>query len=834
MNSINDLLDRLHDGGSYEYFWSIDRVDNKKRTQWNRVGERPDVPDDITADVYFGVHPTASIPTTSASGHPADPEFLRARTGIIDAVNCVFAEFDAKDFPGGKAAALAHVNAIPEPPTVLIDSGGGYHAYWILSTGVFLESDEQRQDAADLQRAWVQYTGGDDGAKDLARVLRVPGTINHKYPHAPIVEMLTSDGPTYSEAAIRNACDDVLQALLDNRSALAEDIYTPETPEATKLADALTYIPAQGGYDQWLHVLMGIHSAFPGPDGITIAEHWSPGFPGEIERKWKSFSVNGNGGTPITVASVFALAQDYGWSQGLVYSTIREDVIEAIKRPPTRQPVDKMFGEFDLFALGIEPSDGGIADLWVHLRGDDHVYVRGDNKWHRWNGKYWEAVDDYAIRAELSRLMVAMGKWARSAAQAFRAQVERGGEDAAVAAAMLKRANAYQAATKRTKTRITSVFDIAINTQWIAKNDMDSGDLLNLENGTLDLTTLAMHPHNRKDMLSYALDYAYDPNATAPRWLSFVDEVIVNAKDNDSDPWTTDIQATLALQEAVGYTLTTDVSREKTIWLSGQGGNGKSVVMSVLSGLMGNLATTVDFHRIGQSGNYDDSKIPGRRLVFSTESAKGGTMADEYLKAVISGDDVSARPIYGSPFTFKPVAKVWWAMNNRPRIKDTTNAMFRRIMLFEFHRTFGPPEMAAQDPWVAVRDPALKDALLAELPGILNWAIEGLVRLRAQKEFTYSASVESAIKEYKESNDVVGAFLDEMTGGISDENWTSAKTIYENYTDWCNVYGYKAYNVANFAAELKRFPAIHKRRTKVGIQYNFWVKASLSRVKASF
>ena len=136
-------------------------------------------------NLYFGVHPCSTIPPTNADGKPCPPRHVRSQAEYIAAINCLFAEFDAKHFAGGKAEALAHIEALDPVPSVIVDSGGGYHVYWLLAQPFMLDTDEARGRADHAQKGWVKRVRSDDGAKDLARVLRVPGTHNFKPEYAP-------------------------------------------------------------------------------------------------------------------------------------------------------------------------------------------------------------------------------------------------------------------------------------------------------------------------------------------------------------------------------------------------------------------------------------------------------------------------------------------------------------------------------------------------------------------------------------------------------------------------------------------------------------------------
>jgi len=168
-------LHYLHRGGQYGYWWTA----QSKSSTWWKIDAPAPVPNGA-ADHYVGVHPTGDLPD--------NPALSRAKIATVAAVNCFFSEYDGKDFADGKTGALAHVKALALAPTVVIDSGGGYHCYWFLAEPFLLATDEDRERARKAQAAWVGFTKGDDGAKDLARVLRIPGTRNYKYnPPRPVV-----------------------------------------------------------------------------------------------------------------------------------------------------------------------------------------------------------------------------------------------------------------------------------------------------------------------------------------------------------------------------------------------------------------------------------------------------------------------------------------------------------------------------------------------------------------------------------------------------------------------------------------------------------------------
>ena len=361
----------------------------------------------------------------------------------------------------------------------------------------------------------------------------------------------------------------------------------------------------------------------------------------------------------------------------------------------------------------------------------------------------------------------------------------------------------YLTATKRTKTRVASVEGMAQAERAISGRDLDRGNVLNLANGVLDLDTLSLTSHQRDFLLTYYLPYAYEPTAVCPRWEQFMREVLIDEMAKQHD-----VPLAALFQELFGYSLTTDTSQEVMVWLHGNGGNGKTIAIGVLQDLVGSLATAVDFHHLGQPGNYELAKLSGKRVIFSTESDRGGKVAEGWLKRIVSGETINARPIYGQPMDFVSVAKVWWAMNDKPLIRDSSDAIWRRLQLIPFNRTFSKEE----------RDVNLKTKLKQELPGILNWALVGLQRLRQNGRFTKAAAATAALGELRRESNPVQQWKEERTVML-DAPKTLASSLYEDYKMWAVENGRESLNSTNFGRELSRQPNIRKK-TSTYVLYN--------------
>lgn len=196
---LRPFLQHLHRGGAYAYYHELPT----RRSWWFETGKPLAPPAECAANWYFGVHPVSQIPPCNAHGEIKPPRAVRAQKRFICAVNCLYAEFDVKTY-GSKDAIRAHLDQSTFPiPSALIDSGGGLHAYWLLRETFSLDTDDRRAAAEVIQRLWVQTVGGDDDAKDLARILRIPGTLNLKYdPPRPVVWLECDLSRTYALQAL--------------------------------------------------------------------------------------------------------------------------------------------------------------------------------------------------------------------------------------------------------------------------------------------------------------------------------------------------------------------------------------------------------------------------------------------------------------------------------------------------------------------------------------------------------------------------------------------------------------------------------------------------------
>jgi len=180
------FISRLWRNGTVATLNTKGKTGAVNNSQWLTPEQLPSIAPLSTNDLYFSTGTATQIPPTNAEGKTCDDRYKRIQNAYLASVNALYTEFDFKDFASAEAT-IEHVNNLPHPPSIIINSGGGLHCYWLLDVTHHCHDESSRERLKTCIRAFVTANGGDTGAKDLARVLRVPDTLNTKYtPPRPV------------------------------------------------------------------------------------------------------------------------------------------------------------------------------------------------------------------------------------------------------------------------------------------------------------------------------------------------------------------------------------------------------------------------------------------------------------------------------------------------------------------------------------------------------------------------------------------------------------------------------------------------------------------------
>lgn len=335
-------------------------------------------------------------------------------------------------------------------------------------------------------------------------------------------------------------------------------------------------------------------------------------------------------------------------------------------------------------------------------------------------------------------------------------------------------------------TKIRSTFDISKSFLRVDDRQFDREDHhIGTENGVLDLSTFKLT--NDTGIVTKRIGTSFLHDADCPLFKQFLKQVF----ENDSDK-------IKYLRRALGYTLTGSVDAQIMFILTGKGANGKSVLLKLIATLMGSYGGAIPSHSITQQkfGNdkTDDlASLSGKRFVVASEGDAGDRLAAAKVKRLVAGDPMSVRKLYGSYFDLYPKFKLWFGSNDLPIVSGTDYAIWRRIHVIHFPRTFEPQE----------QDPKLLEKLKQELPGILNWALEGLKEIGSMEGnfLRPPASVLDSVNEYKADNDNTSKFIQDRCVRCSVSS-VGATDLYNSYRGWCMASAVEALPLNAFGKEL--------------------------------
>ena len=245
--------------------------------------------------------------------------------------------------------------------------------------------------------------------------------------------------------------------------------------------------------------------------------------------------------------------------------------------------------------------------------------------------------------------------------------------------------------------------------------------------------------------------------------------------------------------------------------LLGDGANGKSVFLKLLSALVGQNTSCIPVDQF--SRKEARAELEGKLLNISSEMSSKAWRDTSHLKAIVAGDEIEARKLYENSYSFKPTARVVVATNNLPQVMDHSHGFFRRLIILKFNRKFSPAEQN--------RD--LEQELLEELPGILVWAVVGQQTLLAQAAFTIPKSSEEYLARYQVESDDVLLFLDEEMESASTGDGILSKHLYALYQRWAKDSGLPSMDKYTFGKRLSR-AGISSRHTRGGTAYALKMK----------
>lgn len=730
------LIPYLMRGGTYGHYWLKQSV----KTLWWKVTAPQEIPS-AEEDIYFGVHPS------SVSKGP------RERTEIVNiqAINCLYADMDSKDHEDSKELAAAHVKVLDPQPSIVVDSGGGYHCYWLLTKPFILDTALKTEIASGIQRQWVRYVGGDLAVHDLARILRLPGTLNYKYdPPREVSIVYENLNKTYT-------LTDLQEHLPETPGHKTEKKSVPKTARPNDLTEQeiVDLARASKSGKKFLRLFRGISSDYSSPSEAdlalcTILAFWTGGDYAKMDRLFQASD-----------------RKRPKWNrEDYKYETLTKAILQTS----------------DFY---IDPN--GLLTAGAHDEGNAScVFARIKNKaaystafgWMHYSNNHWETE---LAETAVEDVIVSTLKERRKAA--------------AVADPEDKSATAIFKAAMPSATHVRNTMALLKRKVAVAVADFDTSlDELNCRNGVLNLRTGELAPHHYKKRFTYCIPVRYDPDADSSRWEKWLLEA------------TGGEQAVMDfLQIALGYSLTGHIREEIMFYIQGPARAGKGIFTETLIAMLGErpLATEVDIDMFmskkynSGGANFSLATLKAARFVAASESRENEWLNAKRVKRWTGRNYITCAHKYGRDFTYMPQFKIWLTSNYPPQMDASDVAAWSRIRIVKF-----PISHLGRE------DKRLKERMVqpACLEGILAWIAKG-----AQKWYTLGSaglrtpqSIEKATKEARADVDWVHTWVDEVitsTGNKKDR--VPSDIYYQEYKNWCDENGVSAKSLRSLNRSLR-------------------------------
>ena len=744
--------------------------------------------------MYFG---TCTRITGTPSGTRAD----------LAECPALWAEVDTRKLALDKTMVRQAVTSLPHPPSIVIDSGGGLHFYWLLTESIDIR--QSADNAAETEESIVavlkQLAGimaGDTSVCDLARIMRLPGSHNTK----PEVMATNGDQPALvtvlaADWQRRHEFSDLVDWLDWQRPvitapippekgrAVAED--NPYLAAASRLGfkppldveKALAAMNYLGNGDSGIHQTQLRVSASLVAQGVdedeivTLLMANSMRAAGNHARTWNWRREERSLRTMIATARTkfvkpvekleqkpapVAVTQGQGGADAQVVDLGAErlkrtqptaetsEVAPAKPRRKTSGRPKKLYKGDDELALEFSTRHGGT------LR-----FVAKWGQWLRWDGIRW-AIDEtlfvqQAVRDTLRDIALS------GASKPGELTVSAG---TVAAVERLARSDPRHAA-------IAEQFDAD---PW----------LLNTPGGIVDLRTGLMSPCDplRNCTKATAVTPAPVLHDDCPIWRGFLEKVLNN-----------DQKLIDYLQKVVGYSLT-GVTTEQQLWfLHGTGRNGKGVFIATITGILGEYACVAGMETFTATFNdrhpTELARLIGARMVSAQETEEGRHWAESRIKSLTGGDPITARFMRQDDFTFTPKFKLWFAGNHKPGLRNVDPAMAARVNMVPF-LLFIPKNQ---------RDKTLPEKLRAEWPAILRWAIDGC--LKWQREgMERSDAVDKATDEYLKAEDSLATWLTEATEIVGPTEWELTTDLFASWKKWADAAGEAEGSMKRFSQKM--------------------------------
>ncbi len=409
--------------------------------------------------------------------------------------------------------------------------------------------------------------------------------------------------------------------------------------------------------------------------------------------------------------------------------------------------------------------------------GPDARYVEPWNKWLTWDGKRWRIDDCRAVDAMAKEI----GRELWKEHEELTADMDSEEDNSAIKqmAAFCRASNSDHG--------LRALLAIARSEPGIPvlplSLDQDPW-LFNVENGTIDLRTGKLRQHDRADRITKLAPVEFQDGADCKTWSEFLEAILP------------DMELRSFMRRLVGYCLTGSTQEHVLPFLHGGGSNGKSTLLGVVLALLGTdyaikAPTDLLLAKKNEAHPTELADLFGKRFVACIEAEDGRRLAESLVKELTGGDRIRARRMREDFWEFSATHKIWLGANHKPQVRGTDHGIWRRIKLIPFTVTIPDDK----------QDKELPVKLLGELPGILNWALQGCQEWQ-RFGLGEPSAVKEATNEYRTEMDVLGDFIAERC--IEQDGLIEfASELYHAYAAWITERGERPVSQTRFGTQLE-------------------------------
>lgn len=436
-----------------------------------------------------------------------------------------------------------------------------------------------------------------------------------------------------------------------------------------------------------------------------------------------------------------------------------------------------------------EHTETGVAHLAVKVLGGKFRAVYEEKGWRAYHAGVWAE----AKRSEVPQAIEKVTEVIRRSALRELEQAKETEDKDTIKQAERFATFANSCRQERGSNAIRSLFGKQKGV-GVAVEDFDADhNLVCLANGTMDLRTMTLRDHSPADMLTKKIDISFDPSAVANEFEKYLVEVL-------PDP-----EYRSFIKRAAGMTLVGDMKEAAFFVLHGPTGCGKSVFLSIMAAVFGDFAATAapGTFKVTRGKSTDDGfelqRLRGARFASLSETSEATMLNEELIKRVTGGDSVTSRAPYQDFITWKPQFTMWMATNFKPNLNSDDSAIWRRVKPIEFPTSF---YSEGRTP-----DTGLTKRIIAdELPGVLNWLLEGAAEY-LEKGLAEPSTLKDSINEYRAEVDPVTQFMAEsISDGVvveDPEGSVLMTELYRVYHSWAIDNGMRALGKNRFGNRLQ-------------------------------